>query len=668
MPTASRRLKSLPKCSSMFGLGRKKRAPGGATAKGFTSRDAAYAAWEDDPERFWMERAGALAWMGEPRQALAQMEPLPVRFPGGVMNTAQACLDHHCENGRGEQPALIHDSAMTGEIRRFTYAELLEAVTRFAGALARSGVSKGDRVIIYMPMVPEAVIAMLACARLGAVHSVVFGGFAAKELASRIDDAEPKLILTASCGLEPGRTVDFKALLDSALDQATHAPEACVVVQRPQAPCALVEGRDIDWQLFVEGADPCPPIAMKAGEALYILYTSGTTGRPKGVVRDNAGHAVALRWAMEAVYDARPGDVFWAASDIGWVVGHSFIVYAPLLTGCTTILYEGKPVGTPDAGAFWRVISQHKVTTLFTAPTAIRAIKGADPEAKLLAGHDISSLRALFLAGERADPDTIRWAEKVLARPVIDNWWQTELGWPALATCLGLGDTATRIGSAGKPVPGYRFRVVDEDNHDLPAGEIGRLVIDRPLPPGTLLGLWKNEAGLRQAYLDPVPGAYLTGDAGMIDKDGFVHVMSRIDDVLNVAGHRLSSGAIEEIVANHKDVAECAVVGAADALKGQVPVALVVLNAGAGRNFDELADEIIRDVREQIGPVAAMKSVIVVDKLPKTRSGKILRGTMRQLANGEQPPTPATIDDASALEDVARALAARLNRNQTKAG
>jgi propionyl-CoA synthetase len=564
-------------------------------------------------------------------------------------------VDRHVAAGRGEQAALIYDSPMTGTLRRFTFSELQTEVARLAGVMQDQGIAAGDRVIIYMPMIPEAVFAMLACARLGAVHSVVFGGFAAQELAKRVDDAKPTLVLTASCGLEPGRTVAYKPLLDQALDLAAHKVGRVLVWQRPQAKAQLRSGRDLDWAAALADAAPCACVSVAATDPLYILYTSGTTGVPKGVVRDNGGHAVALSWSMTHIYGVKAGEVFWAASDIGWVVGHSYIVYAPLLQGCTTILYEGKPVGTPDPGAFWRVIRDHRVDVFFTAPTAIRAIKREDSEGRFLA-QGTGRLRALFLAGERADPDTLRWVEQRLRVPVIDHWWQTELGWPALATCLGLGDSLTRHGSAGRAVPGYEFAVLDEAHRVMPSDAIGDIVIRLPLPPGCLPTLWQNDAGFRKSYLSAHEGWYTTGDAGFIDADGFVHVMSRIDDIINVAGHRLSTGGIEQVICAHPDVAECAVVGAADAVKGQVPLGLVVLKSSVIRAHAMILSEIVRDIRDQIGPVAAFKSAVVVAQLPKTRSGKILRGAIRKIADGEPFTVPATVDDPAIFDKIRAAL------------
>ncbi|MCC7427494.1 MAG: propionyl-CoA synthetase [Alphaproteobacteria bacterium] len=616
-----------------------------------------YADWARDPEGWWAARAEGLSWTRRWDRVLdASRPPLYRWFPGGMLNTCYNALDRHVAAGRGAQAALVYDSPMAGRLESLTYAELTERTARFAGALARLGVGRGDRVIVYMPMVPEAVIAMLACARLGAIHSVVFGGFAANELATRIADAKPKVIVSASCGLEPGRVVKYKPLLDAAIELSPHKPAHCVILQRPQEKAPLMAKRDFDWDEAVAGAPAAECVPVAATDPLYILYTSGTTGKPKGVVRDNGGHAVALANSMEMVYGARAGDAYWAASDVGWVVGHSYIVYGPLLAGCTTILYEGKPVGTPDAGAYWRVSAQHKVRVLFTAPTAIRAIKKEDPEGRLLRQHDLSRLDALFLAGERCDPDTVQWAERLLARPVIDHWWQTETGWTISGDFRGYGLFPVKAGSAGRPAPGYDVRVLGEDHRPVPPGQIGSIVVKLPLPPGTLPTLWQNEEGFRAAYLDEFPGHYKTADAGMIDTDGYVWVMSRTDDIINVAGHRLSTGAMEEVLASHKDVAECAVVGVKDSLKGQVPMGLVVLKSGVNRPEAEIAAELVGMVREKIGPVAAFKDARVVQRLPKTRSGKILRATIRKIADGESYVMPPTIDDPVTLDEIAGLL------------
>jgi propionyl-CoA synthetase len=612
-----------------------------------------------DPSGFWAEAALEIHWDRRWDRVLDDSRaPLYRWFSGGRLNTCYNALDRHVEAGLGERAALIHDSPVTGAVRRYSYRELTAEVARFAGVLAGQGAGRGDRVIIYMPMVPEAVIAMLACARLGAVHSVVFGGFAPAELAKRIDDAQPKVVVSASCGIEGQRVVPYKPLLDQALELAAHEVGRCVILARPQAEAQLRPGRDVDWQAACAAASPVPCVSVEATDPLYILYTSGTTGKPKGVVRDHGGHAVALVYSMRTVYDVRPADVFWAASDVGWVVGHSYIVYAPLLLGCTTILYEGKPVGTPDAGAFWRVVAEHRVNALFTAPTAFRAIKKEDPRGRLLAGHDLTSLKTLFLAGERCDPDTLLWAEERLKVPVVDHWWQTETGWPVAANCRGLEPMPIKPGSASVAVPGFDVQVLDDAGTAVPAGTIGNIVIKLPLPPGTLPTLWHNDAGYRESYLSRYPGYYLTGDAGFVDADGYLSIMSRIDDVINVAGHRLSTGAMEEVLAGHPDVAECAVIGAADALKGQLPVGLVVLKAGVDRSHATIVAELVERVRQQIGAVAALKHVTVVARLPKTRSGKVLRATMRAIADARDYNVPATIDDPRILDEVATALKA----------
>lgn len=615
--------------------------------------DTIYSASVGDPAGFWMDAAKSIEWDVAPTRAADPQDDGMWRwFPDGRLNTCHNALDRHVAAGRGDRIALIHDSAMTGTVTRFSYAQMRHEVAHVAGMIAAQGVSVGDRVIIYMPMVPEAVFAMLACARLGAVHSVVFGGFAANELAKRIDDAAPKLVLTASCGLEPGRILAYKPLLDSAIDLAAHKVPRVIVLQRPQLETDLVAGRDSDWVEARALAEPAACVPVAAGDPLYILYTSGTTGIAKGVVHDNGGHAVAMAWSVPNIYGIGRDDVFWAGSDIGWAVGHSYIVYGPLIHGCTSVMYEGKPVGTPDAGAFWRVIRDHDVDVFFTAPTAIRAIKRDDPEGKLLKRHGVGRLRALYLAGERADPDTLGWAEAQLGVPVIDHWWQTELGWPALGTCIGLGDMRTRHGSAGRPIPGYRFAILDADSRELPPGEIGEIVLRLPLPPGCLPTLWQRHTHFQDAYLSQHHGCYTTGDAGMIDDDGFVHVMSRVDDIINVAGHRLSTGAIEQIIAAHPAVAECAVIGANDAIKGMVPLGFVVIKAGVATPHAQIADEVVQRVRDELGPVAAFKSVHVVAVLPKTRSGKILRSTIRSIVNGDQPLVPATIDDPSSLNPI----------------
>ncbi|MGD8859884.1 MAG: propionyl-CoA synthetase [Myxococcales bacterium] len=610
----------------------------------------------EDPEGYWGEAAERIDWSRRWERVLDFSQPPFARwFVGGELNTCHNCLDRHADGGRGGQAALIYDSALTGRREQLTYAELRERVAHLAGGLARLGVSKGDRVLIYMPMVPEAVMAMLACARLGAIHSVVFGGFAAQELAKRIDDAEPRVVLSASCGLEPGRTIAYKPLLDEALSIAKARPEKSVILQRPELQAKLGE-RDLDWSAL-EGAEPADCVPVAATDPLYILYTSGTTGIPKGVVRDNGGHAVALAWSLEEIYGMQPGEVFWAASDIGWVVGHSYIVYAPLLLGCTTVLYEGKPVGTPDAGAFWRVIAEHDVRTLFTAPTAFRAIRKEDPEGALIGDYALSRFRSLFLAGERADPATVEWAEQKLGVPVIDHWWQTETGWPIAANCIGLEQLPVKHGSPTRAVPGYDVHVVDSQGRDVPAGETGEIVIKLPLPPGCFPTLWRNEARYVESYMSRYDGYYVTDDAGYMDEDGYLFVMARVDDIINVAGHRLSTGGMEEILAGHPDVAECAVVGVVDALKGHVPIGLVVLNAGCERAPAELQAELVSRVRSTLGPVAAFKQVVIVPRLPKTRSGKVLRKTIRKIADGDEYRVPATIDDASSLDDISQSLA-----------
>jgi propionyl-CoA synthetase len=610
-----------------------------------------------EPQKFWADAAKAVHWYKECHTVLDDSKkPFYRWFVGGEVNTCYNALDRHVDNGRAEQTALIYDSPVTQTIKFFTFRELQAAVAQFAGALAALGVSKGDRVVVYMPMVPEAIIAMLATARLGAIHSVVFGGFAAHELAARLDDATPKVVIAGSCGIEPGRVVAYKPLLDSAIAMAKHKPERCVIFQRPMAKAELVTGRDIDWNDAMSGAAPVPCVPVAATDPLYILYTSGTTGQPKGIIRDNGGHLVALNWTMDHIYNVAPGEVYWAASDIGWAVGHSYTVYAPLIHGCTTVLYEGKPVGTPDAGAFWRVISQHKVACLFTAPTTFRAIKREDPKGTLLKNYNLSSLRTLFLAGERLDPDTLRWAQDLLKIPVLDHWWQTETGWPICANRAGRAALGVKPGSSGKPVAGWDVRVLDNMGHSTKAGDIGALVCKLPLPPGTLPSLWNGAERYKDSYLSTFPGYYKTGDAGFIDEDGYVYVMSRTDDVINVAGHRLSTGAMEEVLASHPDVAECAVLGVADELKGQVPLGLLVLKAGVERRHAEIVVDVIEMVRERIGPVAAFKKAIVVNRLPKTRSGKILRSTIQKIADSQEYKIPATIDDASILREIEEAL------------
>ncbi len=608
-------------------------------------------------EEFWAEAAEAIAWSKRWDSVLDRGNaPFYRWFAGGELNTCYNAVDRHVDNGRADQAAIIYDSPVTDTQRTITYRELRDGVARFAGALAEQGVGKGDRVIIYMPMVPETIIAMLACARIGAVHSVVFGGFASNELATRIDDAKPTAIVSASCGIEPNRIVAYKPLLDKAIELATHKPQQCIILQREQETAALIDGRDVDWRDAVDTATPRDCVAVAATDPLYILYTSGTTGQPKGIVRDNGGHAVALHWTMRNIYGVEPGEVYWAASDVGWIVGHSYIVYAPLLHGNTTVMYEGKPVGTPDAGAFWRVASEHEVACMFTAPTAFRAIKQQDPEGELTGRYDLGTLRALFLAGERCDPATLEWAEQKLGVPVVDHWWQTETGWAIASVCLGIERLPVKPGSASRAVPGWDVRVLDSKGDPLPAGNVGAIACKLPLPPGTLPGLWQADDRYRNAYLEHFPGYYETGDAGFIDEDGYIFVMSRTDDVINVAGHRLSTGAIEEVLAAHPDVAECAVVGVADALKGQLPVGCLVLKAGVDRPAGDIVAEAVQMVREQIGPVAAFKQALIVERLPKTRSGKILRGTMRRIADGEDYRMPATIEDPEVLDEIRHSL------------
>jgi propionyl-CoA synthetase len=620
--------------------------------------DKVYARWQDAPESFWAELAEAVHWYKKWDKILDASRPPFYRwFTGGMVNTCYNALDRHVEQGRGNQPALIYDSPVTGTIKTFSYRELLDEVARFAGVLVRQGIQKGDRVIIYMPMVPEAVIAMLACARVGVIHSVVFGGFAAHELASRINDAQPKLIISASCGIEVGRVVPYKPLVDKGIEIASVKPERCIILQRPQEKASMIAGRDLDWSEVMADAKPADCVPVAATDPLYILYTSGTTGLPKGIVRDNGGHLVALKWSMKNIYGVEPGEVFWTASDVGWVVGHSYIVYAPLFNGNTTVLYEGKPVGTPDPGAFWRVISQHRVGVLFTAPTAFRAIKREDPNGDYMRKHDLSCFRTLFLAGERCDPDTLLWAEKQLGVPIIDHWWQTETGWPIGANCIGLGMLPVKPGSCTKPVPGYDVRALGDDGQELSGGQIGNIVIKLPLPPGCLPTLWNNDEGFQKSYLNRYSGYYLTADAGYKDEDGYLWIMSRTDDIINVAGHRLSTGAMEEVLASHPDVAECAVVGVADAIKGEIPLGFIVLKAGVRHPHSEIVTEVVEMVRERIGPVASFKVASVVKQLPKTRSGKILRGTIKKIADGVDYRVPPTIDDPAILDAITADLA-----------
>ena len=611
-----------------------------------------------DPDGFWSEAASALDWSTRWEQVLdASNPPFYEWFRGGEINTCYNALDRHCENGRGGQAALIYDSPVTDQVRSFTYDELRDQVARFAGALVGQGVGKGDRVIIYMPMIPEAVVAMLACARVGAIHSVVFGGFAAKELATRVVDAGPKLIVSATCGIEAKRVIPYLPLLTEALEIANASELPRIVVSRPQLPLENPRKPTLSWDQAMENAEPAPCVPVAATDPLYILYTSGTTGQPKGVVRPNGGHAVALKWTMEHIYDVKPGDVYWAASDIGWVVGHSYIVYAPLLHGCTTILYEGKPIGTPDAGAFWRVIEKHGVKCLFTAPTAFRAIRGADPDGAFLRQYDTSCLKTLFLAGERCDPDTLQWAENKLEVPVIDHWWQTESGWAMAANPMGIERLPVKPGSPTVAVPGYDIRVLDDNGAETAPGESGNIVVKLPLPPGTLPTLWGSDQRYFDTYLSRFDGYYLTGDAGIVDEDGYVWVMSRIDDVINVAGHRLSTGALEEALASHEAVAECAVIGVADRLKGEMPLGFVVISSGVVRDRDQLRAELITVVREQVGPIATPRDIVVVARLPKTRSGKILRATMRKIAEHRDYTVPATIEDATVLDEITEAMA-----------
>jgi len=619
--------------------------------------DAIHARSLADPESFWGEAAADLSWTRPYERVLDASRPPFYRwFPGGGLNICFNALDRHVAAGRGEQVALIHDSPVTGQVARYTYRQLTDRVARLAGAIAALGVTKGDRVVIYLPMVAEAAMAMLACARLGAVHSVVFGGFAANELASRIDDAKPKLVLSASCGIEGAKRIPYKPLLDAAIERAQSKPAHCLILQRPELTCALVPGRDHDWAQAAAAAEPVPCADTAATDPLYILYTSGTTGVPKGVVRDHGGYAVALHWSLGNIYGLAPGETMFTASDVGWVVGHSYIVYAPLLKGCTSVLYEGKPVGTPDAGALWRVVREHGVQVLFTAPTAFRAIRRDDPEGSFIKSAPLGVFRALFLAGERCDPPTLAWAQDQLGLPVIDHWWQTETGWPIAANCLGIGQLPVKPGSPTKGVPGWDVQVLDEAGQPVAPGEIGNLAIKLPLPPGSLTTLWQADERYVASYLAAFPGYYQSGDAGYIDEDGYVFVMTRTDDIINVAAHRLSTGSMEEVVAAHPDVAECAVIGVADALKGQMPLGFVVLKAGVTRPDAEIEREIAALVRERIGPIAGFKRTLVVDRLPKTRSGKILRQAMRGLADGKAVATPPTIDDPAALDEIGAVL------------
>ncbi|NIP38358.1 MAG: propionyl-CoA synthetase [Candidatus Dadabacteria bacterium] len=611
----------------------------------------------DEPEKFWASEAENIHWYKKWDEVLDRSnKPFYRWFRGGQVNTCYNALDIHVENGRGDQLALIYDSPVTGIIKKFTYKQLLDEVSLLAGALKGLGLKKGDTAVIYMPMIPEAVISMLACARIGAVHSVVFGGFAPPELATRIDDAEPKLIISASCGIEINKIIEYKPLVDKAIELSKSKPDKVVMYQRPQSGAQMIEGRDVDWTEITTNADPVECTPVQATDPLYILYTSGTTGVPKGVVRDNGGHIVALKWSMKNVFGAEPGEVYWAASDVGWVVGHSYIVYGPLFHGCTTVMYEGKPVRTPDPGAFWRVISEHGVSVMFTAPTAFRAIKRDDPEGSFIKKYNLDNFRALFLAGERCDPDTLLWAQRMLRVKVVDNWWLTETGWPIGANCLGLGELPVKPGSCSKPVPGYDMHVLGDDGHEMEKGVIGNITIKLPLPPGCMPTLWNNDEGFIKTYLEEFPGYFETGDAGYIDEDGYLWIMSRTDDIINVAGHRLSTGEMEEVLSSHKDVAECAVIGVADELKGELPVGLIVLKSGVERSEGDIIKELIQLIRDKIGPVASFKIAAVVERLPKTRSGKILRGTMKKIADGAEYRMPATIDDPAILDDITKAM------------
>ncbi|SFH38314.1 propionyl-CoA synthetase [Palleronia marisminoris] len=609
-----------------------------------------YAAWKADPEGWWMEQAKAIDWDAFPTSA--RSDDGTTWFPDGMTNTCHNAVDRHVAAGHGDRVAIIYDSPVTGTKAKITYAELQDRCARLAGALKARGIESGDRVVIYMPMVPEALVAMLACTRIGAIHSVVFGGFASAELATRIDDARPKAVIAGSCGVEPTRVVPYKPLLDGAIGRAAHKPDFCVILQRPELRADLTPGRDVDWHEALAGAEPADCVSVRGDHPCYILYTSGTTGQPKGVVRPTGGHLVALYWTMKNIYNVDPGEVFWAASDVGWVVGHSYICYAPLIHGNTTIVFEGKPVGTPDASTFWRVIAEHDVKSFFTAPTAFRAIRKEDPEAAQMKGHDILGLRALYLAGERADPDTILWARRVMGKPVYDHWWQTETGWTIAGNPVGIEALPVKIGSPTLPMPGYEVHILDENGAEMPEGELGSIAIRLPLPPGTLPTLWGNDERYRKAYLDRFPGYYNTGDAGMMDEDGYLWIMARTDDVINVAGHRLSTGLMEEVLATHPLVAECAVVGISDPVKGQLPMGFVTLQKGAETTDEQIRAELVALVREKIGPVAAFKLATVVERLPKTRSGKILRKTMAQIADGEHVKAPATIDDPAILDEI----------------
>jgi len=606
-----------------------------------------------NPDAFWLNQAQKLDWFKTPETGVSERAPgLYDWFKDGELNTCYLALDYHVANGRANQTALIYDSPVTDTKQKFTYAELLKRVSKFAGALEDLGVNKGDRVVIYMPMVPEAVIGMLACARIGAIHSVVFGGFAAHELAVRIDDAQPKVILSASCGIEIEKVIPYKPLLDTAIEKSTHKPEHCIILQRPEKEATMKEGYDLDWIEIESKSNESLPVAMSSTDPLYILYTSGTTGKPKGVVRDNGGHAVAMRYSMDVVYGIEPGDVYWAASDVGWVVGHSYIVYAPLITGCTTILYEGKPVRTPDAGAFWRIVEEYRVSALFTAPTAFRAVKKEDPDADLLKKYDTSSLKKIFLAGERLDPPTYHWLTDITGLPVLDHWWQTETGWAIACNPVGIETLESKAGSSTVPTPGFTVEILDPAGDKAEVDEQGAVCLKLPLPPGCLPTVWGDEPRFKSSYLNSYPGYYLTGDGGYLDKDGYLFIMGRTDDVINVAGHRLSTGEMEEIVASHPAVAECAVFAVNDQLKGQLPVGMVVLKNGVEEDHDELEKELIQDVRKQIGAIACFNKAIIVDRLPKTRSGKILRRTLRQIMNGEEYQVPSTIDDPTILDEI----------------
>jgi len=628
-----------------------------------------YSAWQADPEGFWMRAADAIDWERKPSKALFDDKaPIYEWFSDGMVNTCWNAVDRHVLAGRGDQIAIQHESPITLSTKGITYKQLQDRVASLAGALRMRGIEKGDRVIIYMPMIPEALEAMLACARLGAIHSVVFGGFAANELAVRIDDCQPKAIIAASCGLEPNRVVHYKPLLDAAIDMAQHKPEFCVIFQREQEVAKLVEGRDFNWHGFQYGVKPAECVPVEGNHPAYILYTSGTTGQPKGVVRHTAGHLVALQWSMTNIYNIAAGDRFWAASDVGWVVGHSYICYGPLIAGATTVVFEGKPVGTPHPGVFWRIIQNHRIKSFFTAPTALRAIRREDPQGEWIKRYKLHDLQALFLAGERADPDTVKWAQEHLGVPVVDHWWQTETGWAIAANPIGIETLPTKLGSPSVPMPGYDVQVLDEAGHPVPAGTLGAIAVKLPLPPGTLPGLWNAETRFRKSYLEHFPGYYETGDAGYIDDDGYLYIMARTDDVINVAGHRLSTGAMEEVLASHPAVAECAVIGVADSLKGQAPVGFLCLKAGIATPHEQVAREVVKLVRDKIGPVAAFKSACVVDRLPKTRSGKILRATMAKIADGEPFKTPATIDDPAILDEIREALAGLGYPEAAKAG